>query len=131
MARPADSAGNPWRRTRRSFRFAFAGMAHMIRSQPNARIHLVIAAVACGLAVWLRLPPLAWALLAAMIGLVLALEALNTAVEAVVDLASPDHHELARVAKDCAAAAVLIAALVSLAVGACLFLPPLLDRFSG
>ena len=72
MARPADSAGNPWRRTRRSFRFAFAGMAHMIRSQPNARIHLVIAAVACGLAVWLRLPPLAWALLAAMIGLVLA-----------------------------------------------------------
>src|SRR5690606_8839739 len=102
MARPADSAGNPWRRTRRSFRFAFAGMAHMIRSQPNARIHLAVAAVACALAAWLRLPPFAWALLATMIGLVLALEALNTAIEAVVDLASPDHHELARIAKDCA-----------------------------
>ena len=88
-----------------------------------------VATLACALAAWLGLSPLAWAVLVLNIALVLAVEALNTALEFVVDLASPDYHQLAGAAKDTAAAAVLICATLSLAVGACLFVPPLLERF--
>ncbi len=66
----------------------------------------------------LRLPPAAWAVLALAIGMVLFAELLNTAVEAVVDLVSPDEHPLAKQAKDVAAAAVLVAALTAVAAGA-------------
>lgn len=113
------------RRTLRSFRFAGAGVVHVLRTQPNARVHLVVAVLACSVAAWLRLSPGAWAVLLLTIALVLSLEAVNTAIEAVVDLASPAAHPLARAAKDAAAAAVLVAAGLSVGVGLCLFVPPL------
>ena len=71
-------------------------------------------AVAAGIA--LRLPPLGWGLLLLGIAFVLAVELLNTALEAVVDLVSPDDHPLAKIAKDVAAAAVLVAAAGAVAV---------------
>lgn len=117
-------------RTRRSFYFATAGILLMLRTQPNARVHLIVAAVACALAAWLRLAPTHWAILVLTIATVLAVEALNTAVEYIVDLVSPEYHQLARGAKDASAAAVLIAASLSVVVGACLFIPPLMQKFS-
>lgn len=65
----------------------------------------------------LRLPPLAWLAVVGAIGLVLTAELLNTAIEAIVDLVSPDYHELAKRAKDCGAAAVLVASAAALATG--------------
>jgi diacylglycerol kinase len=115
-----------------AFRNAFVGIGDFARER-NSRIQLIAAAVACGLAAWLRISATEWAVLAVTIGGVLGIEALNCAVERVVDLASPGQHELARQAKDLAAGAVLIVAVGATVVGAILFVPRLiaLARLSG
>jgi diacylglycerol kinase len=114
-----------------SFRHAFAGWAGVLRTQPNARLHAAATAAVIALAAWLRLGRTEWAVLALTVGLVWVAECANTAVEAVVDLASPGLHPLARAAKDGAAAAVLVAAVVAVAVGLLLLGPPLWARLVG
>jgi diacylglycerol kinase len=100
-----------------SFGYAFAGLAAAWRTQRNLRIHagLAVAVVVAGLL--LRLTALGWGIVALAIGLVAAAELFNTALEAVVDLASPQDHPLAKRAKDVAAAGVLVAALAATAAG--------------
>jgi diacylglycerol kinase len=114
-----------------SFRFAFAGIAYLFRTQRNARIHAVIAVIVCLLAAWLRVTRVEWAILVLSIACVLILEGLNTALEAVVDLASPQLHPLARIAKDVTAGMVLIAAIASVIVGLLIVGPPLYSRLGG
>ena len=109
----------------RSFYFAFAGLAHLFRTQRNARIHAIIGTVACLLAAWVGVTRVEWALLVFTIALVLILEGLNTAIELAIDLASPDVHPLAKAAKDLAAGMVLVAAIASVAVGLLILGPPL------
>lgn len=108
-----------------AFRYAFRGWWHVLRTQRNAWIHALASALVLGLAWWLRLGRQDWALLLLAIGLVWIAEFLNTALEAVVDLASPESHPLARVGKDVGAAAVLIAALTAAVVGFLILGPPL------
>jgi diacylglycerol kinase len=108
-----------------SFRFAFAGIGYLFRTQRNARIHFVLAILACLLAALLRIPRHDWAILLLTIACVIILEGLNTAIEAVVDLASPQIHPLAKIAKDVTAGMVLIAAIASVGVGLLIFGPPL------
>jgi diacylglycerol kinase len=115
----------------RSFYFAFAGLAYLFRTQRNARIELAIGLAACGLAFWCQITRIEWALLTVMIALVLILEGLNTAIEAAVDLASPEVHPLAKTAKDLAAGMVLIASLASIVVGLLILGPPLLLKIKG
>jgi undecaprenol kinase len=103
-----------------AFGYAFAGLVAAWRSEPNLRIHAGIAAAVVVAGAVLRLPPLAWALVFVAIALVVAAELLNAALEAVVDLVSPEDHPLAKRAKDVAAAGVLIAAAGAVAVGVCL-----------
>jgi diacylglycerol kinase len=107
----------------RSFRYAFRGLNEMFFSQPNARIHLLAALVAIGLGFWCGISRLEWVALSICIALVLALEAVNTALEHLTDLVSPDYHPLAGKAKDVAAAAVLLAAMGAVAVGLLIFIP--------
>ncbi|WP_034383950.1 diacylglycerol kinase [Deinococcus sp. YIM 77859] len=111
------------RRWVRSAGFAWAGIAHTYRTQANFRIEVWAAVLALGLALGLR-APLAPILLAC--ALVLGLELLNTALEAVVDLASPGLHPLAKAAKDAAAGAVLVGSLGALLVGVAVLGPALL-----
>lgn len=106
-----------------SFRAAIAGVAHTMRTQPNAWIELAAMAVVALAGLWLRISALEWALLGLTTFLILALEAVNTAIEAVVDLVSPEWHPLARIAKDAAAGAMVFAVLGSIAVAAAIFLP--------
>lgn len=108
-----------------SFRFALAGLAHLLRTQRNARIEVAIGIVAVGAGALLGLTAVEWALLVLTICLALILEGLNTALELAVDLASPDTHPKAKAAKDLAAGMVLIAAIWSVAVGVLLFGPKL------
>src|SRR6478672_1146484 len=115
----------------RSFYFAFAGLAYLFRTQRNARIHAILGTAACGLAFWLGISRVEWAVLVFTIALVLILEGLNTAVEAAIDLASPEIHPLAKAAKDLAAGMVLIAAIASVAVGLLILGPPLWHRLVG
>ena len=112
-----------------SFRYAAQGLIYSFRSQRNFRIHVVTGAVVFALSLWLQLPLAQLAVLVLTVAAVLVLELINTATEAVVDLAiGRRFHPLARIAKDCAAAAVLVAAISSLVIAVLLLLPPLLVR---
>jgi diacylglycerol kinase (ATP) len=111
-----------------SFRYAFAGWWYVIRTQRNAWIHALASALVVILAFWLRLSARDWAMIVLAIGMVWTSEFLNTALEAVVDLASPQRHPLARVGKDVGAAAVLIAAVSSALIGFLIMGPPLWQR---
>jgi diacylglycerol kinase len=115
----------------RSFGYAFAGIAYIVRTQRNARIELAIGVGAVLLALWLGLTPLEWAVLAITIALVLALEWVNTSLELAVSLASPERHPSAKAAKDVAAACVLLGAITSVVVGLLLFAPRLVSHIPG
>jgi diacylglycerol kinase (ATP) len=109
-----------------SFRYAFAGIAYLLWTQRNAKIHTAIGVAAVALGFLLRIERGEWLALVLTIVLVLAAEGVNTAVEAAVDLASPAYHPLAKVAKDVAAGTVLLTAIGAVIVGLILFLPHLL-----
>jgi diacylglycerol kinase (ATP) len=111
-----------------SFRFAFSGWWYALRTQPNAQIHAVITLGALALGAWLGLSLVEWAVIVLTIGMVWAAELFNTALEVLVDLASPDLHPLAKIAKDVSAAAVLVTALMAVVIGLLLFAPPLWFR---
>ena len=108
-----------------SFRFAFAGIVHAVTQQRNVRIHFLTAAVVVVLAGLLKVSLVEWAVLVLTVGFVVVTEMVNTAIEAVVDLVSPDFHELAKVAKDVAAGAVLVAAVAAVIIGSLIFVPAL------
>jgi diacylglycerol kinase (ATP) len=112
----------------KSFRYAFAGWWFVIRTQRNAWIHAVISVAVILVSSWLQLVPRDWAVIVMAIALVWTAEFLNTALEAVVDLASPQQHYLARVGKDVGAAAVLIAAFSAALIGFLVLGPPLWNR---
>jgi len=100
-----------------SFKNAFTGWWHVIRTQQNAWIHAVATVLIVILCIWLKIDLKDWALIIIAIAIVWLAEFLNTALEIVVDLASPDIHLLARMGKDVGAAAVLIAALTAALIG--------------
>ena len=112
----------------RSFQHARAGLIWTIQTQRNARIHLTVGLLVVGEAVWLRLSLLECSVLLLTIGAVIAGETINTTVEAIVDLLSPEWHERAKVAKDVAAGGVLILSITAAAVGLLLLGPPLWER---
>lgn len=114
-----------------SFQYAGQGVGYAFRTQRNFRIHLTIGAIALSLSLYFHLSAVACSIISLTIALVLVLELLNTALEAVVDLTvGREFHQLAKVAKDCAAGAVLIAAIAALMIASVLLLPNILTAFS-
>ncbi len=111
------------RRRIKSFGFAFKGLAELLRTQPNARIHLLASVVVVAAAAYFHVTTLEWVSLTLCVAGVIAMEALNTAIEHLTDLASPDFHPLAGKAKDVAAGAVLVMAMGAIVVGAFIFGP--------
>ena len=110
----------------KAFRYAITGWWFVIRTQRNAWIHMLVSIVVILFSFILHITALSWALILLAIALVWIAEFLNTALEAVVDLATNhQHHELARVGKDVGAAAVLIAAFTSVLIGLLVLGPPL------
>jgi undecaprenol kinase/diacylglycerol kinase (ATP) len=114
-----------------SLGYALAGWLYMLRWQKNTRLQAVASLAVLVLALWLEVGPLELALLVLTITIVWMAEFINAAVEAVVNLASPDYHDMAKVAKDVAAAAVLLGVVASVIIGLLLLLPPLIEKFSG
>lgn len=101
---------------------------YAFQTQRNFRIHLAVGTLAIALSIFLRLSRVEIAIIGLTIGAVLTMELLNTAIESVVDLTvKQTYHELAKIAKDCAAAAVLISALAAVLVAGSLLLPPLIQ----
>ncbi len=108
-----------------SFRHAWDGIVHGWITQRNFRFDVAIAIAAIFLSVVLHLTLIETTIVILTIALVMALELINTAIEAVVDLTvGHSYHDLAKVAKDCAAAAVLVAAIASISIALALFGPP-------
>ncbi len=118
---PGGSQQSRWS----SFRHAFAGVWFVLRTQRNAWIHAALTTAALGLAALVGLHRSEWIILLLVIGMVWTAEIFNTSLEAIVDLTNPEAHPLAQVAKDTAAAAVLVTAAVAILVGLLLLGPPL------
>ncbi|MDR0459815.1 MAG: rRNA maturation RNase YbeY [Coriobacteriales bacterium] len=109
-----------------AFRWAFEGIIATIRSQRNMQIHLGVAALVIIVAFFMGLTAAEWSVLIIAIALVFAAEMLNTAIEVIVDLASPGIHPKAKLAKDIAAGVVLVTAICSVAVGLTIFINAIL-----
>jgi undecaprenol kinase len=112
--------------TTKSFYYAFQGLHTALRQEPNLRVHFIAATLALILGLVLKLSMYEWLLLTFTIFYVITLELLNTVLEAIVDLVSPDIVSYAKVAKDVSAACVLLAAFMSIIVGVVLFVPKIL-----
>lgn len=109
-----------------SFKYAWAGVSYAFQTQRNFRVHVGVGSVAIALSLYLGLSSTELAIIGLTTGAVLTMELLNTAIESVVDLTvKQTYHELAKIAKDCAAAAVLISALAAVGVAGSLILPKL------
>ena len=109
----------------RSLAFAIAGCAYMLRHQKNTRILLAATAIVIPAALALGIDLQQWAILILTIGSVWVTEFINAAIEAAVNLSASDIHPMAKVAKDVAAAAVLITVIVALLIGLLILGPPL------
>jgi diacylglycerol kinase len=109
-----------------AFRHAFSGWFYAVRTQRNARIHLLATFFVVAISAWVRLTAEQWCLIVFAIALVWIAELANTALESLVDLVSPEYHTLAKIAKDVKAASVVIAVLASSTVGIIILLPALL-----
>lgn len=106
-----------------SFKYAFQGIATLFRSEANARIHLLATVIVLIAGFYYRVSSTEWCILIMCIAMVLSAEAMNTAIEKLTDLVSPEPHPLAGQAKDVAAAAVLLLALAAMIIAGIIFLP--------
>ncbi len=109
-----------------AFKNAFSGMRFVLSTQRNAKIHLLITILVLLLGIFFKLSSQQWTAILFSIGIVWAFECVNTAIEQLTDLASPEYHILAKIAKDCAAAAVLSASITAAAIGLIIFIPKLI-----
>lgn len=115
--------------TTKSFYYAFQGLKTSVRQEPNMRVHIIAATLALILGVTLGLTVYEWLLLTFTIFYVITLELLNTVLEAIVNLVSPEIQPMAKVAKDVSAACVLLAAGMSVIVALALFAPKIFALF--
>lgn len=111
----------------KSFGYAFQGIFNTIRTERNIKIHCAAAILVTIFGIWLQISKTEWMICFILFGLILALELVNTAVEATVDLFTEERKPLAKKAKDAAAGAVLIAAIFAVVIGILIFIPKLLD----
>jgi diacylglycerol kinase (ATP) len=114
-----------------SFKYAASGIYFCLRTQRNMRIHVVAGFSAMALGLWLRVPLVNLAIVAVVSSLVVTMEMLNTAIENAVDLYTHRRHPLAKIAKDVAAAAVLVSAINALLVGLIILGPWLYAKLQG
>lgn len=111
----------------KSFGYAFQGIFNTIRTERNIKIHCAAAILVTIFGIWLQISKTEWMICFILFGLILALELVNTAVEATVDLFTEERKPFAKKAKDAAAGAVLIVAIFAAVIGILIFIPKLLD----
>lgn len=107
----------------KSFGFAYEGIIHAFKAERNFKFHVIAAIVVIILSIFTKLTLIEWFIVLMLIGGMIALELMNTAVERIIDLTTSERHPLAKQAKDLAAGAVLIYAIVSAIIGFLLFIP--------
>lgn len=107
----------------KSFGYAFSGVAYAFKTQFNFKIHLIAMLIVCISGWHFQLMANEWLWLIAASGLVIVAELFNTAIEVLVDLVSPSYHDRAKIVKDVAAAAVLMAAATAVMIALLIFIP--------
>lgn len=122
---PSQAPKGEWSKFIASFRYAFSGLWYALRTQRNVRVHVLIGTLAVLLGIILRISAVEFAMIFVAITSVFIAEMFNTVIELCIDLASPDYHPLAKVAKDVAAGAVLLSALLAVVIGLFVFGPRL------
>src|SRR5260370_9809259 len=120
---------NEWTKFIAGFKYAFSGLWYALRTQRNARVHVSIAILAILLGVVLHISAIEFALVFVAITGVFIAEMFNTVFEFCIDLASPDYHPLAKIAKDVAAGAVLLSAMLAVVIGLFVFVPHICEVF--
>ncbi|KON87010.1 diacylglycerol kinase [Sporosarcina globispora] len=113
-------------RVLKSFAFAFSGIRTAVLNERNLQIHFAVSFAVTILGIFFGISKLEWMIILLAIGGMLSLELMNTAIESVVDLATAEYHPLAKQAKDIAAGAVLVYAIISVIIGGVIFLPEIL-----
>ena len=116
------------RTRRRSFVWAINGLVFAFKTQPNIWIHAVATVAVVAVSFWLEISRFEWLAIIMAIGLVWVAELMNTVAETIVNLSSPDKHPLAGIAKDLAAATVLVTAIVAVLIGLIVLGLPLLSK---
>jgi diacylglycerol kinase len=116
-------------RLARSFRCAFRGLAWLFVTERNAKIHLLATVIVIGLGAWLHITMMEWCVLMLTCGMVIAVEAMNSAIEKLADRITTEEDERIRVVKDVGAAGVLVASITAALVGLLVFVPRLLAAF--
>lgn len=119
------------KRLANSFRYAWQGIVQSYRGEQNLKIHTFVAILVVVFGFFLKISYIEWLVCLLLIGLVLMSEFINTAIEYVVDLASPSVHPLAKAAKDTASAGVLMMAIISAIIGLVIFIPKIIDFIGG
>jgi diacylglycerol kinase len=114
-----------WAKFIAGFGYAFSGLWYTLRTQRNARIHLGIAILAIILGIFLHISAVEFAMVFVAITSVFIAEMFNTVIETCVNLISPEYHPLAKLAKDIAAGAVLLSAMLAIVIGLFIFGPHL------
>ncbi|MGV8906842.1 MAG: diacylglycerol kinase family protein [Acetobacterium sp.] len=117
------------RKLKKSFSFAIAGIKYGLRTQPNMRIHVFIALAVILAGFLFEISAGDWLALVIVIAFVFIFELINTSIETLVDLYTQEYHHLAKIAKDTAAGAVLVAAGMAVCVGLIIFLPKIIHWF--
>lgn len=118
-----------WKKRGKAFVYAWQGLKCLLREEHNARIHVVAAIVAVLLGFVFEIAAWEWCALVVCIGMVIAAEAMNSAVEALADKISKEYDPLIGKAKDYGATSVTFLALASVAVGCIIFLPRIINLF--
>ena len=114
-----------------SFGYALEGLIYAFKYEQNMLVHILATILVVVVGLIVDLSSTEWLFVFLIIGLVVATELINTSIEAVVDLISPDEHPLAKIAKDTAAAAVMVFAIVSILIGIFIFLPKIIALIGG
>ncbi len=112
----------------KSIKYAFDGLLHVVKTQNNARFHLLATIIVIGVSLWLKINKIEWCVMLIAIALVWIAECFNTTLESFFDLVNPAPHPLVKNGKDSGAAAVLIAAFLSIALGIIVLGPPLIQK---
>ena len=119
------------KRLGRSFKAAFEGIASTYKKEQNIKIHTIISLIVIVGVIVFKINYIEWLVCLVLIGFVLMAEFFNTAIEYVVDLASPNIHPLAKAAKDTASAGVLMMAIIAAVIGCVIFIPKIIEFVGG
>ena len=119
------------KRLGRSFKAAFEGIASTYKKEQNIKIHTIISLIVIVSGIVFKINYIEWLVCLVLIGFVLMAEFFNTAIEYVVDLASPNIHPLAKAAKDTASAGVLMMVIIAAVIGCVIFIPKIIEFVGG